>query len=75
MWRAARCSFGQFSTDYLGELGSYLGCTAEHDWKKGTTKISQPTMVVTLLADFDVKHSSNILASPWSNYDQRKTMT
>ena len=67
MWRAARCSFGQFSIHYLGGLDWHLGCAAERDWKKGTTKISQPTMIVTLLADFDVKHSSNILALAWWN--------
>ena len=30
----------------------------------GTIKISQPAMVDTLLARFDVKHSFNISASP-----------
>ena len=67
VWRAARCSFGQFATHYLRELDWYLGCAGERDWKKGTSKIRQPTMIDTLLADFDVKHSSNILASLWPN--------
>ena len=47
---------GQFSTQNLGELEWHLGCAADRDWEKGTIKISQPAVVDTLLASFNVKH-------------------
>ena len=55
--------YGQFSTQTLGERELYLGCAVERDWEKGAINISQPAMVDTLLAHFDVKHSSNTSAS------------
>ena len=46
---------GQFSTQSLGELEWYLGCAVERHREKGTIKISQPAMVDTPLARFDVQ--------------------
>ena len=55
---------GQFSTQNLGDLDWYLGCAVEREWEEGAIKIRQPAMIDTLLACFDVKHSSSIPASP-----------
>ena len=55
---------GLFYTQTLGELEWYQRCSLERGWEEGIIEIIELARVDTLLACFDVKHSSNILPPP-----------
>ena len=60
-----------FETNDLGELSFFTGCTITQDTEKGSTSISQKTLIETLARRFDVTTTSPYPASPCANLGAR----
>ncbi|CAM9757375.1 unnamed protein product, partial [Sphacelaria rigidula] len=44
-----------FSTNNLGEVTWYMGCSVDRDWDRGTPSVAQTTFTDTLLKRFEVR--------------------